>query len=192
MSKRLGRFVKASCDSVMKSPSPLILPYRGILPRIHPTAFIASGAVIVGDVEIGPESSVWFGCVVRGDVNVVRIGARTNVQDGTVIHVAAKGCGTHIGDDVTIGHLALLHDCTLENHAFVGMKAGVMDGATIQSFGMLAAGALLPPKKTLLTGQLWAGTPAKFWRDLTDEDRAQFELRARQYAALGAEYLGCF
>ena len=168
--------------------SPLILPYRGILPRIDPTAFIAPGAVIVGDVEIGPESSVWFGCVVRGDVNVVRIGARSNIQDGTVIHVAGKGRGTHIGNDVTIGHMALLHDCTLADHAFVGMKGIVMDGSGVESFGMLAAGALLPPHKTVLSGQIWAGTPAKFWRDITPKDREEFNVRPGQYVALSREY----
>ncbi|MEI6415458.1 MAG: gamma carbonic anhydrase family protein [Pseudomonadota bacterium] len=169
--------------------SPLILPYRGILPRIDATAFIAPGAIVIGDVVIGPESSIWFGCVVRGDVNCVRIGTRSNVQDGTVIHVAATGKGTHIGDDVTIGHCVLLHDCTLDNYAFVGMRATVMDGARIESRAMLAAGALLSPRKTLPAGQLWAGTPAKFWRDLKPEDYAEIDLRARQYVALGREYL---
>ena len=185
--------------------APLILPYRGVLPKIHPTAFVAPGAVIVGDVEIGAESSVWFGCIVRGDVNIVRIGARTNIQDGTVIHVASRdnparfradaapmpagGYPTLIGDDVTVGHMTLLHACVIESGAFIGMKAAVMDGAKIESGGMLAAGALLTPGKTITGGQLWAGSPAKFWRDLTDDDRAQFDLRARQYVALGQEYL---
>lgn len=167
----------------------IILPYRGIYPKIHQTAYIAPNAVIIGDVEIGAESSVWFGCVVRGDVNVVRIGARSNIQDGTVIHVAAKGKGTHIGDDVTVGHMVLLHDCALADFSFVGMKAVVMDGATVESGGMLAAGALLPPNKTLPSGQLWAGSPAKYWRDLTPEDRALFDIRAGQYVDLGREYL---
>ncbi|CAK0772945.1 Uncharacterized transferase YtoA [Gammaproteobacteria bacterium] len=168
--------------------SPMILPYRGILPQIDPTAFIAPGAVIIGDVVIGAESSIWFGCVVRGDVNIIRIGARTNVQDGTVIHVGSAGRGTHIGNDVTIGHCALLHECQLDDHAFVGMKSAVLDGARIESYAMLAAGALLSPRKTLPSGQLWAGTPAKFLRDLTPDDRAEFDLRAQQYASLGKEY----
>lgn len=188
----------------MTSLSPTILPYRGILPRIDPTAFIAPGAVIIGDVEIGPETSVWFGCVIRGDVNKIRIGARTNIQDGTVIHVASgdqparlgpeaapppwQGYPTIIGDDVTVGHMALLHACTLATRAFVGMKAAVMDGATIESEGMLAAGALLTPGKTIHKGELWAGSPAKFWRNLSPDDIAQFDLRARQYADLAREY----
>lgn len=188
--------------SNVSNTQPVILAYNGILPRIHPTAFIAPGAVIVGDVEIGPESSVWFGCVLRGDVNHIRIGSRTNIQDGTIIHVAsgaqparlgqkapAAGFPTLIGDRVTVGHMALLHACVIESDAFIGMKSGVLDGAVVQSGGMLAAGALLTPGKVLTGGTLWAGSPAKFWRELTEADKDQFELRATQYAELGAAYL---
>jgi len=182
-------------------PEPLILSYRGILPKIHPTAFVAPGAVIIGDVEIGAESSIWFGCVIRGDVNKVRIGARTNIQDGTVIHVASgeqpvsahskipeDGYPTLIGDDVTVGHMALLHACIVESRGFVGMKSIVMDGARISGNGMLATGALLTPGKIVGAGELWAGSPAKFWRKLTEDDIAQFDLRGGQYARLAAEY----
>jgi carbonic anhydrase/acetyltransferase-like protein (isoleucine patch superfamily) len=184
---------------------PLIFSYRGKTPKIDPRAFVAPGAVVIGDVEIGPESSVWFGCVLRGDVNFIRIGARSNIQDGTVIHTASgqqparlgpgaskipeNGYPTIIGDDVTIGHMALLHACTLKDNSFVGMQAGVMDGAVIESHAMLAAGGLLTPGKTIAKNQLWAGTPAKYLRDLTEADIAQFDLRASQYAALGTEYL---
>ena len=167
---------------------PLILPYKGKTPKIHPTAFIAPGAVVIGDVEIGAESSVWFGCVVRWDVNVIRIGARTNIQDGTVIHVAEEGKGTFIGDHVTVGHMVLLHDCTVEEGGFVGMKSAVMDGAKIESQGMLAAGALLTPYKTVGRGQLWAGSPAKFWRDLSPKDLAEFDKRVQQYVGLAKAY----
>jgi carbonic anhydrase/acetyltransferase-like protein (isoleucine patch superfamily) len=165
-----------------------ILPYRGILPRIHPDAFIAPDAMVIGDVEIGAQSSIWYGCVVRGDVNVIRIGARTNIQDGTVIHVAEEGKGTHIGDDVTVGHMVLLHDCVAESGAFVGMKSCVMDGAKIEGQGMLAAGALLTPAKVVKKGQLWAGSPAKYWRDLSAEDMRQFDIRVGQYVRLAAEH----
>ena len=180
--------------------APLLLPYRGVMPRIHPSAFIAPGAVVIGDVEIGAESSVWFGCVIRGDVNKVRIGARSNIQDGTVIHVASgeqpvsatskiptNGYPTLIGDDVTVGHMALLHACVVKSRGFVGMKSIVMDGAKIESNGMLATGAMLTPGKIVGGGELWAGSPAKFWRRLTDADLAQFDLRAGQYARLGGE-----
>ncbi|MDR3450010.1 MAG: gamma carbonic anhydrase family protein [Alphaproteobacteria bacterium] len=183
-------------------PEPLILPYRGVWPKIHHTAFIAPGAVVIGDVEIGAESSVWFGCVVRGDVNKIRIGSRTNIQDGTVIHVASgeqpvsatskipkDGYPTMIGDDVTVGHMALLHACTVESRGFVGMKSIVMDGSKICSEGMLATGGLLTPGKVIGTGELWAGSPAKFWRALTADDIAQFDLRTGQYARLAADYL---
>lgn len=184
--------------------SPVILPYRGVLPKIHASAFIAPGAVVIGDVEIGPDSSVWFGCVLRGDVNKIRIGARTNIQDGTVVHVASglqparmgegskvpeDGYPTLIGDDVTVGHMTLLHACVVESGAFVGMKSAVMDGARIETAGMLAAGALLTPGKVVKKGQLWAGSPAKFWRELTDTDLSQFAIRAQQYVELGQEYL---
>jgi carbonic anhydrase/acetyltransferase-like protein (isoleucine patch superfamily) len=182
--------------------TPLLLPYRGIMPKIHPTAFIAPGAVIIGDVEIGAGSSVWFGCVIRGDVNKVRIGSGTNIQDGTVIHVASgeqpvsatskiptDGYPTTIGDNVTVGHMALLHACTVESRGFVGMKSVVMDGSKIESNGMLATGAMLTPGKVVASGTLWAGSPAKLWRELTEDDLAQFDLRAGQYARLAAEYL---
>lgn len=185
----------------MSHPAPLILPFHGILPKIHPTAFVAPGAVIIGDVEIGPESSVWFGCVVRGDVNKIRIGARTNIQDGTIIHAASgdqpasahskipeNGYPTLIGDDVTVGHMVLLHACVVESKAFVGMKSTVMDGAKIESKAMLATGALLTPGKTVPSGELWVGSPAKLWRKLTEDDIAQFDLRGGQYVKLAAEY----
>ncbi len=183
--------------------TPLILPYRGKMPKIDPRAFVAPGAVIIGDVEIGPDSSIWFGCVLRGDVNYIRVGARTNIQDGTVIHTASglqparmgagsnipeKGYPTIIGDDVTVGHCALLHACTLADKSFVGMRATVMDGSVVESNAMLAAGGLLTPGKTIIKNQLWAGSPAKFLRDLTEADLAQFDLRASQYAELGREY----
>ena len=169
--------------------SPIILPFNGIMPRIHPSAFVAPGAVVVGDVEIGPDSSIWFGCVLRGDVHVIRIGARTNIQDGTIIHVAAGGQGTHIGDNVTVGHMALLHDCTVESGGFIGMKSGVLDGAKIRAGGMLAAGALLTAGKTVPAGQIWSGTPAKYWRDIKPEERQEFDWRADQYVELKNRYL---
>jgi len=180
-----------------------ILAYRTIPPTIDPRAFIAPNAVIIGDVEIGPDSSIWFGCVLRGDVNYIRIGARSNIQDGTIIHTASglqparmgaeskipkDGYPTIIGNDVTVGHCALLHACTLADNSFVGMRATVMDGCLIEGHGMLAAGGLLTPGKTIPKGQLWAGSPAKYLRDLTEADIAQFDLRVEQYAELGWEY----
>ena len=168
--------------------APTILPYRSIMPKIDPSAFIAPGAIVIGDVEIGAESSIWPGCVLRGDVQAIRIGARTNIQDGTVIHVTAGGQGVHIGDEVTVGHMALLHDCTLESRSFAGMKAIVMDGAKVESHGVLAAGALLTPGKILPGDQLWTGSPAKYKRNLTESDRAEFGTRWQEYVDLMRTY----
>lgn len=162
----------------------IILPYNSIAPKVDPSAFIAPGVVIIGDVEIGPKSSVWPGCVLRGDIQAIRIGARTNIQDGSVLHVTAGGQGVHVGDDVTVGHMALLHDCTVESGAFVGMRATVMDGARVERRGVLAAGALLTSGKVLPSGQLWAGSPAKHMRDLNESDYDAFVHRSREYVEL--------
>ncbi len=167
---------------------PILLPYRGIMPTIHPSAFIAPDAVIIGDVHIGPDTGIWYGCVLRGDVNVIRIGARTNIQDGSVIHVSKGGLGTHVGDDITVGHMALLHDCRLENASFVGMKACIMDGAVVDSYGMVAAGALVTPNKHIPSGELWSGNPAKLMRPLKDAEREMILKSAAHYAKLAAEH----
>jgi len=171
-----------------KTMTALILPHHGKSPIIHESAFIADTAVIIGDVEIGPNSSIWFGAVVRGDVNIVRIGARTNIQDGVVIHVASRGQGTFIGDDITIGHMALLHACTLESGCFIGMKSCLMDGAYVESGAMVAAGALVTPGKRVKRGELWAGTPARRMRDVTPEEMDFFPRSAAQYVELAATY----
>lgn len=152
---------------------PTIIPFGGKTPKIDPSAFVAPGAVLIGDIEVGPEASIWYNCVLRGDVNHIRIGARTNVQDGSVIHVdsprdGGPGCPTLIGDDVLIGHMAMVHGCVLRDRSFVGLGAIVMDGCTIESGGMLAAGGLLPPGRTIGAGEVWAGRPAKLFRTLDE------------------------
>ena len=167
---------------------PLIMPYQGKSPKIHPSAFIAPTAVIIGDVEIGAESSIWFGCVLRGDVNEIRIGARTNLQDGTVVHVAEAGQGTYIGDEVTVGHAALLHACTIGHRVLVGMRATLMDDVQVATESLIASGALVTPNKQILRGQVWAGSPAKHWRDLSQEDIDLISVRAAQYVRLGQSY----
>ena len=159
-------------------PDTTILPLNGKSPVIHPSAFIAPGCRIIGDVEIGPDVSIWYNCVIRADVNFIHIGARTNIQDGTVVHCDSPGdradgrptagWPTVIGEDVLIGHMAMIHGCVLKDRAFVGLGAIVMSGCTVESDAMLAAGALLPSGKTVLHRQLWAGRPAKYMRDLTD------------------------
>lgn len=153
---------------------PLILPFGGKSPKIHPSAFIAPGCKIIGDVEIGANASVWYNSVIRADVNYVHIGAGTNIQDGTIIHCdsdkdGAGGFPTVIGEDVLVGHMAMLHGCTLLDRAFVGLGAIVMDGCIIEGDAMLAAGAMLTPGKSVLHRQLWGGRPAKYMRDLDDD-----------------------
>lgn len=167
--------------------TPIILPYRGVMPKIHPTAFIAPGAVVIGDVEIGEESSIWFGCVLRGDVDVIRVGARSNIQDGTVVHLS-HGAPAIIGDDVTVGHGAILHGCTLKDRSFVGMGATILDLAVVESEAMVGAGALLTMKKVVPAGQLWGGSPARLLRALKPAEMENFARHARHYADLAAEY----
>lgn len=167
---------------------PTILPWNGKWPKIADSAFIAPNATIIGDVEIGPDSSIWFGVVIRGDVHEIRIGARTNVQDNSVVHATQFLAGTYIGDDVTIGHAAVLHACTLHNGSFVGMQACVLDKAVIETGGMLAAGALLSPGKVIASGELWAGNPAKKLRDMAEKDQTGIYRSAAAYAQFGKEY----
>ncbi len=170
-----------------------VKPHHGVTPRLANGVFIAATAVVIGDVEIGPDSSIWYGCVLRGDSNSIRIGARTNIQDGTIIHVnhereGATGTRTVIGDDITVGHMALLHACTLEDGCFIGMKACVMDGVVVESGAMVAAGALVTPGKHVRRGELWAGSPAKLMRKLTDAEIAYFGYSAQHYCELAASH----
>ena len=165
-----------------------IYPYRGIMPKIHETAFIAPSASIIGDVEIGEGTNIWYNCVLRGDVYNIKIGKSTNIQDGTVIHTTSDFQGTYIGDGVTVGHSAILHACTVEDYGFVGMQACVMDGAVVEGMAMLAAGALLTPGKRVPKGQLWAGRPAKFMREMTEEENRYILWSAEHYRKLGQEH----
>jgi carbonic anhydrase/acetyltransferase-like protein (isoleucine patch superfamily) len=167
-----------------------LIPFGGAAPRIDPVAFVAPGAMLIGDIELGPEASIWYNCVLRGDVNQIRIGARTNIQDGSVIHVdsphpgSPAGHPTIIGEEVLIGHLAMVHGCILHDRAFVGLGAIVMDGCEIESDGMLAAGAMLTPGKRIPSGQLWAGRPAKYLRDLTEAELAANRAGVAHYVEL--------
>lgn len=168
----------------------LVLPYRDLWPTLHDSVFVAATATVIGDVAIGANSSLWFGAVVRGDVNEIRIGAGSNVQDGTIIHVTKGGRGTYIGDGVTVGHAAVLHACTLEDASFVGMGATLLDGVVVETGGMVAAGALVPPGKRVRAGELWAGSPAKAMRALKPAEAANIPETAARYAALAREYRG--
>ena len=166
-----------------------IIPYKGILPKIHDTVFIAHNACVAGDVEIGEDSSIWFGVQMRGDVDVIRIGKRTNIQDGTIIHVTRKVSGTYIGDGVTVGHAAILHACTIHDNAFIGMGAIVMDEVVVESGAMVAAGAVVTPRKRIPSGQLWGGNPAKYMRDLRQDELDFFPVSADNYVRLAKEYM---
>ena len=175
------------------SPQAMIRPYGGKMPQIHETAFVAPGACVIGDVVIGPQASVWYNCVLRGDLNRIVVGARSNVQDGTVIHVEdagpdGPGLPTLIGEDALIGHMAILHGCVIEDRAFVGMGSVVMDGARIARAAMLAAGALLPPGRVVPAGELWAGRPARYLRRLTPAQTDQMGRQCAKYLALAEQH----
>jgi len=168
--------------------APLIRPFRQWTPKVDPSAFVAPGATVIGNVEIGAGSGVWFGAVLRGDVNEIRIGRRTNLQDGSVVHVSRAGSGTYIGDEVTIGHMVLLHACRLMDRCFIGMKACIMDDAVVETGAMVAAGAVVTPGKRVPAGELWAGSPAKLKRVLTPDEIARFADSVDVYAKLAEEY----
>jgi carbonic anhydrase/acetyltransferase-like protein (isoleucine patch superfamily) len=162
--------------------------FEGKHPVVAADAFVAPTAALIGDVTLGPQSGVWFHCVLRGDTNFIRVGARSNIQDGTIVHVNRSSFPTIIGDDVTVGHACIIHACTLEDGSFVGMGATVLDGAVIEAGGMLAAGSVLTPGKRIGAGELWSGSPAKLWRAMSAEDRARFAPTAPHYVELGARY----
>ena len=166
----------------------MVHPFGSDMPQIANDVFIAPGAHVIGKVSIGAGSSIWFNCVLRGDVGRISVGERTNIQDGTIVHVTGGRFDTHIGDDVLIGHGCIIHGCRLENHAFVGMGAIVLDGAVVEPDAMLAAGALLTPGKVVKSGELWAGRPAKFLRSQTAAEIAGNRAGAAGYARLAQVY----
>jgi carbonic anhydrase/acetyltransferase-like protein (isoleucine patch superfamily) len=167
-----------------------IRTFEASQPCISETAYVDLTALIIGDVEIAADSSIWPLCVVRGDVQCIRIGARTNIQDGTVIHVTHDsrfcpgGQPTLIGDDVTVGHKALLHACTIENTVLIGMNAVVMDGAVVQSYVMLGAHSVVSPGKVLESGYLYVGSPAQKKRSLRDKELEFITYSAQNYVRL--------
>jgi carbonic anhydrase/acetyltransferase-like protein (isoleucine patch superfamily) len=166
----------------VSAPKGLVLPHEGIMPRIAPDVFLAPGSIVVGDVDIGERSSLWYNVVVRADVGLVRIGKGTNIQDGSVVHVTGGQFDTFIGDDVLIGHLAMIHGCQVHDRAFIGMKATILDGAVVESDSMVAAGAIVTPNKVVKAGELWAGAPAKKMRDMTPDEIARRAKSAPNYA----------
>lgn len=175
-------------------PGATIMEFEGKVPQIHETAFIAPGARIIGDVTIGPEASVWYNCVLRGDIHKIEVGARSNVQDGSVFHVEGPrpdtdGEPTIIGEDCVIGHMAVVHGCQLADRAFVGMGAVAMDGSRIAAGGMLGAGALLSPNKHIGHGEIWIGRPAKYYRTQDEAQIAKIKFQTERYCKLAQKHL---
>ena len=173
-----------------------IRSYRGVLPTLGQRAYVDPAATLIGDVVLGDDVSLWPGVVVRGDVNFIRIGDRSNIQDGTVVHVShdgphAKlgGFATRIGNDVTIGHKAIIHACTIEDAVLIGMGAVVLDGAVVRKHGFVGAGALVAPGKVVGEGELWLGNPAKKARMLSDAEIEALYYSAQHYVRLKDEYL---
>ena len=158
--------------------------FGGISPTVAPDAWVAPGAQVIGNVHLGAGSSVWYNCVLRADVQTIVVGARSNIQDGSVVHVTRSTYGTFIGEDCLIGHMTMIHGCTIEDHGFVGLGSIVMDGCVVESDAMLAAGAMLTPGKRIPARQLWAGRPAVYLRDLTDADVARNRAGAAGYVEL--------
>ena len=166
----------------------LLLPYRHRWPSVAPSAFVAAGSSVIGDVVLGAQSSIWFNCVLRGDVNRIRVGARSNVQDGTIVHTATADGPTIIGDGVVVGHMCLLHACVLEDGCMIGMGATVMDYAVVESGAWVAAGALVTPGKRVKSGEMWMGRPARPARMVSNAERETIEIIAQRYANRTNEY----
>lgn len=167
----------------------MIRSYRGITPQIAPSAFVEQSACVIGDVHVGEEASLWFNTVVRGDVNSIRIGKRTNIQDGTVVHVTHEVHPTIIGDDVTVGHNVTLHGCTIGNGCLIGIGAIVLDGVEIGDHSLVAAGSLLPPGLHIPPRSLVMGSPGRVRRQLSDEECDGLLRSAGNYVAYRQEYL---
>jgi carbonic anhydrase/acetyltransferase-like protein (isoleucine patch superfamily) len=168
----------------------VLRPYRGQLPRVHPTAFIDDSAQVIGDVEIGEESSIWMCAVLRADVHWIRIGRRSNVQDGTIVHAMTGTYPTSIGDNVTIGHAAVIHGCTIENQCLIGMGAIVLNGAHIGAGAIVAAGSVITEKMKVPAKSLVMGVPGKVKRLLTQAEVADIQLYADRYVGYRLEYMG--
>jgi carbonic anhydrase/acetyltransferase-like protein (isoleucine patch superfamily) len=172
-----------------------VRPYLDRLPRLGQRVYVDPAACVIGDVELGDDVSIWPGTVVRGDVNFIRVGARTNIQDGSIVHVTHDGpytpggIPTLIGADVTIGHGAVIHACTLEDACLIGMKAVVLDGATVRRHGFLGAGSVLAPGKVVGEGELWLGSPARRVRALSEREIESLHYSAQHYVRLKDRYL---
>ena len=166
----------------------VLIPYKGRLPQVDPTAYVQDSAQIIGDVVIGPQSSVWFNVVIRGDVHHIRIGARTNIQDNSTVHGTRDRWPTIVGDDVTVAHGVILHGCTIAARCLIGMGAIVMDGVEIGEDCIVAAGALVTPGTKIPAGHLVIGSPAAMARPLRPEELAHIKQSALNYVAYAESY----
>jgi carbonic anhydrase/acetyltransferase-like protein (isoleucine patch superfamily) len=166
-----------------------VRPFRGVHPRIDPSCFVETSAQVIGDVELGADSSIWFNTVVRGDVNAIRIGRRTNIQDLCMVHVLKDKFETHVGDDVTVGHHVVLHGCRVGHRVLVGIGAILMDGVEVGDDCIVAAGALLTPGTKIPPGQLALGSPAQVKRPLNEGERAWLRQSAQNYVGYARDYL---
>ncbi|HEX7410440.1 MAG TPA: gamma carbonic anhydrase family protein [Candidatus Binatia bacterium] len=166
----------------------MLIPYKGRLPQVDPSAYVNPSAQVIGDVEIGAQASVWFNVVIRGDVYHIRIGARTNIQDNSTVHVTRGRWGTFIGDDVTVAHGVILHGCRIADRCLIGMGAIVMDGVEIEEDCLVAAGSLVAPGTKIPRGHMVMGSPAKVSRPLRPEELAQLQSSAAQYVEYAASY----
>ena len=173
----------------------MILPYQEMTPRLSKNAWIAQGATVIGDVTMGEDSAVWFGCVVRGDVHYIKIGDRTNIQDLSMVHVThykkedrSDGHPTIIGNDVTVGHRVMLHGCTIEDACLIGMSATILDGAVIGKESIVGAGSLVTKNKRFPPRSLIMGSPAKVVRELTQEEVTELYASAKRYVAFKNNY----
>ena len=166
----------------------MISSFKDISPTIEPTAYIADDAIVIGDVVIGPDASIWFGSVIRGDVNFIRIGARTNIQDGTIIHVSSRTHSTVIEDEVTVGHRVVLHGCHVESGCLIGIGAIVMDGVRVGHNSLVGAGSLLTPGTQIPPNSLVLGSPARVKRALDAHELAHLDQSWRNYVELKAVY----
>lgn len=162
--------------------------FLGKVPALAPSAFVAHNATVIGDVTLGDESSVWYQCVLRADINSIRVGSRSNIQDGAVVHLA-DDFGVEIGDLVTVGHKAILHACTIGNEVLVGMNAVILDGAEIGDRCIVGAGALVTGHKKFPPGSLILGSPAKVVRQLSSDEQGEIKVWAERYVRLSREYL---
>jgi len=177
--QRLKRFVMSN-----------IRPFEEYTPEIDDTAFVDESSVVTGNVFIGADSSVWPCCSIRGDIHSIRIGERTNIQDGSVLHVthdseyAPGGNKLSVGNDITVGHNVVLHACTIEDKCLIGMGSVVLDGAVVQSGAMVGAGSLVPPNKVLEGGYMWLGSPVKRVRELSEKEKSFLDYSAKHYVEL--------